>query len=163
MAKRLPDPKLYNDFIRDLELADVYLKESRTNFEKRPTGALSYQLQETTKRLASFERGFETGIHYRLTLYENARNDEPQPFGRIEALWMAVYENPVIPTRDVFRLFKELNLPVNLWPYFRTFVHNASAQAGIPYLVLPARKALRPEQEVKRPAAHEGSRNPEEE
>lgn len=148
MPARLPDPEKYNDFIRHLELVDVYLKESRSTFARRPSGALSYQIHETTKRPLVFEGGFEAGIHYRLELYEDAKEGEPQLFGRIEALWVAIYNSPRPPDSNTFNIFKQLNLPVNLWPYFRVLVHNTSAQAGIPYLVLPARKTLSPKDEV---------------
>ncbi len=43
-------------------------------------------------------------------------------------------------TDDIFGLFKEVNLPVNTWPYFREYVHSCMGRLNLPPLVLPALK-----------------------
>ena len=41
---------------------------------------------------------------------------------------------------DFFDLFKDVNLPINTWPFFREFVSNITSRMNIPPLTLPLLK-----------------------
>ncbi|WP_157205831.1 hypothetical protein [Calidithermus timidus] len=43
-----------------------------------------------------------------------------------------------------FEVFKEINLPINMWPFAREFIHNTMARMDWPPFTLPLRK-LAPE------------------
>jgi hypothetical protein len=41
---------------------------------------------------------------------------------------------------SLFEIFRSYNLPVNVWPFFREFVHTVLARTNWPVFVLPALK-----------------------
>jgi preprotein translocase subunit SecB len=40
-------------------------------------------------------------------------------------------------TDEFFTIYRDLSLPVNVWPYFREFVQNMLGRAGYPPFTLP--------------------------
>jgi|GEM_PF-1598347 len=45
-------------------------------------------------------------------------------------------------TKSFFQVFSQLNLPVNVWPYVRTYTQFLTANMGLPSVTLPYRKNI---------------------
>ena len=45
-------------------------------------------------------------------------------------------------TKAFFQVFSQLNLPVNVWPYVRTYTQFLTANMGLPSVTLPYRKNI---------------------
>lgn len=63
--------------------------------------------------------------------------EDDRPAVSIRAEFEVKYSAAERMTDDVFTEFKQRNLPLNTWPYFREFVHAALARTGWPVFVLP--------------------------
>ncbi|RKZ28403.1 hypothetical protein DRQ26_01125, partial [bacterium] len=46
------------------------------------------------------------------------------------------HENGI--SEEMFEVFKDYNVPINTWPYFREFVSSSIARMGLPPFPLPA-------------------------
>lgn len=55
----------------------------------------------------------------------------------ISCRFEALYRVATPMTDDYFEVFSRTSLVLNTWPYFREFVHSATARMGIPALDLP--------------------------
>lgn len=47
--------------------------------------------------------------------------------------------NDIEVTTDFFDVFRDISLPVIIWPYFREYIQNMVVRAGLPPFTLPAR------------------------
>ena len=131
-----PDPEVYGRFIQGLEVRAVHLVEAEARLEGTQAGKLAFRIVE----LDPFgpeprEGGFWAGIALRLTL-----EDQGKPFAAIRLKVRAGYDAALFPDEALFRVFRERNLPVHLWPYLRLYVDFLTAQMGLPRLILPAWK-----------------------
>lgn len=139
------DPKAYAEFIRGLDLRGVLLEHLEARIRERPRGQLGFEirLDPTDKRPVPAEGGFSAGLRFTVEFLAREGTDgEERAFGRIQAVWRAVYRAREEPSGPVYELFVRQNLPVNLWPYFRVQVDELTAQMGLPRLVLPAFKTV---------------------
>jgi hypothetical protein len=58
----------------------------------------------------------------------------------ITATFELTYEAESELTDEIFAVFRRFNLPVNVWPFFREFVHTVLARVNWPVFLLPALK-----------------------
>ena len=140
-----PDPKAYAEFIRGLDLRAVLLDHLEAQIKERPRGRLSFEIRlaPTDKRPVPVDGGFSAGLRFTVEfLVREGEDGEERAFGRIQAVWRAVYRAEEEPSGAIYDLFVRQNLPVNLWPYFRVQVDQITAQMGLPRLVLPAFKTV---------------------
>ena len=56
----------------------------------------------------------------------------------VECCLIVVYDHEDGITEEMFELFRDFNVPVNTWPYFREFVGSATTRMGMPAFTLPA-------------------------
>ena len=139
------DPRVYAEFIRGVDLKAVLLEALDARLHERPGGRLGLEIHLTPadKHPVPVEEGFSAGLRFEVRfLVSKGESDEEREFGRIQAVWRAVYRSRSLPSREVFEVFAMRNLPVNLWPYFRVQVDTITAQMGLPRLVLPAFKTV---------------------
>lgn len=134
-------PEDYREFINQIELQHIVLASASIKRHGVPTfeGTLSYDQKPTKREYESSANGFEATLHYLVELREEG-ND--QPFGEIRTAFTASYRSEEEMTDVVFDVFGELNLPVNVYPYIREFVHSSTARMGFPGLVLPTLKRV---------------------
>ena len=69
--------------------------------------------------------------------------DEPENLAiKITLLFHISINTKIKFTRNFFEVFKDLNLPLNTWPYVRTYTQFLIANMGLPPLTLPFWKSL---------------------
>ncbi len=139
------DPGAYAAFIRGVDLKAVFLEALEARLYERPGGRLGLEihLSPTEKLPVPVEEGFSAGLRFEVRfLIREGEGKEEREFGRIRAVWRAVYRSSSLPSPEVFEVFAMRNLPVNLWPYFRVQVDQLTAEMGLPRLVLPAFKTV---------------------
>lgn len=54
------------------------------------------------------------------------------PVGEVRLAATAFYTSDEPMTNEIFDVFGELNLPLNVYPYVREFVHSATTRMGFP-------------------------------
>ncbi len=132
-------PAEYGQFIEGLELLEVRLV--RLNVEAR-----SFPIKPAGTRLevadeASYtpvDGGFEV-FHRYLLLATNAQPSS-EPVGRIEAEFGLRFTSVQPIGQPYFEIFRDVNLPVNTWPYWRELVQAMTARMGWPPVTLPLLK-----------------------
>ncbi|MFQ6614274.1 MAG: hypothetical protein ACE5D1_05465, partial [Fidelibacterota bacterium] len=71
---------------------------------------------------------------YRVDIPVKGRGRNPLD---IKAKYSVRFSGPDDIPEDFWRIYKELVLPIQLWPYFREFVQSITARMNIPPLTLP--------------------------
>lgn len=137
--KRQVAPQVYNEFIKQIELKWVYLENATVKRHRAPDFDKDFQYvgKEGKRSFESTDDGFRA--HYQYTISLNEIGTE-EPFAELKCTYAAAYTSNKPMTRDLFAIFKELNLPLNTWPYVREFVHGMTNRMGLPTLVLRSLK-----------------------
>lgn len=136
-AKNIKD---YNDFVGQIEIVDVCLISAKIdNFGY----AKSYSEMEFGVREKSWYENRENHIdafhRYNLT----AKDAEGrQTIAKVSMTFVATYRSEVAMTDEIFQTFKERNLPLNTWPYFREFAQGSFARMGWTGVVAPVHKIV---------------------
>ena len=132
-------PEQYNTFIEQVNLNWVYLESSTVKRHRPPNLEVSISYDEKVGRLSYelTEDGFRARYVYQIKLTE-AEHEEP--FGDIRCVYAAEYTSGLPMDNATFSVFRELNLPLNVWPYVREFVHTTTSRMGLPALVLKSLK-----------------------
>lgn len=92
--------------------------------------------EEATYQLTP--EGFSVEHHYTLLL-ENTDSGKTC-CGQIEARFVLQFASEIQMDEHLFTIFKDINLMMNTWPYWREFVQSGAARMGWPTLTLPLRK-----------------------
>lgn len=143
---KLPTPEQYNHFVNGLELRRVRLIEASVQaLEASPNPARSQVGLEESYSYRPEEDGFEAVGKFRLVVVDQ---DNLAEQGSIEVSFGFRYSSELQPEAEgfagYFEVFKEINLPINMWPFAREFIHNTMARMDWPPFTLPLRK-LAPE------------------
>jgi|GEM_PF-1778531 len=137
--RRIVPPDKYNDFLRCIQLDDLYIKDVKANlFSKIISGNISinliedFQLVENKNSLAKIE------VVYKI----NAKNNNRRIFiVNLKYVVILKLSRDDIP-KEFFELYKELSLPLHTFPYCRECVNSLISRMGLPNLILPLRKFL---------------------
>ncbi len=142
-ANDTPAPKItpeeYGNFIDGIELTKVYLSDAKVRRIRTPTldTPLSFGQEVGKNKFNNVEGGFTSTFNLHVTLLEDG-NDKP--FGDINVTYTAEYNSAKKMTKDIFEIFGSYNLPLNLYPYVREYVHTTTNRMGMPTLILPTFK-----------------------
>jgi hypothetical protein len=134
-------PEEYNEFIGGIELLQIRLATAELSSSEPPEKAVGLRA-DVSYAEASYEKvngGFRASQTYRFTGYVE---DDPDSSIELAATFNLQYRAVTPITSKMFSVFRNLNLPVNSWPYFRELVQSSLARAGWPSTVLPAFKRL---------------------
>ena len=56
---------------------------------------------------------------------------------KLSVTFCVTYNSKIPMTDELFEEFKDSNLPLNTWPYFREFVHSGVLRMGWPPFIAP--------------------------
>lgn len=132
-------PEEYGAFIAQLNISGVYLSSSTLKRMRMPNleGDLTFEEKFGRNKFEATEAGFCALYPYTISLVESG---EETPFGEIRCVFAAEYTSEMPLTKELFEVFRDLNLPLNVWPYVREYVHSATHRMGLPTLVLRSLK-----------------------
>jgi len=139
MAPPRISPEDYRRFIEQIELEHVLLSSASVRRIRAPVldGGLSFEHKFTKRDFSPVDGGFDTTLHMLVRLTD----EQPDPvFAEVRVAYTAVYQSEIEMTDDIFGVFGDLNLPVNVYPYLREYVHASTNRMGLPGLVLPTLK-----------------------
>ncbi len=125
----------YNNFISQIDIDELRLVSAQVNVLDYSYFPSSADVRWRTK--ASYENEEEQSCvshRYNATIRDELNNEVK---AKISVTFYIVYSTKIPMTDDLFEIFKERNLPVNTWPYFREFVHNITARLGWPPYIAP--------------------------
>jgi hypothetical protein len=133
---RLATPAEYNAFVARVELRAIRLAHCELNARSRHTGVLlEPHVEEESTTFRTLDDGFLVFHALRFAGVPTEGNDDPVS---IRATFELDYSADVAINDELFAVFRRYNLPVNVWPFFREFIHTVLARANWPVFVLPA-------------------------
>ncbi len=132
---KLLSNKEYNNFIKQIEVEDIHVVSAKTNILDYSYFPSSAEVKWRTK--ASYEKQdeqFNVFHKYNVTIYDKETKEAK---AKIIVNFLVIYSSKIPISDDLFAKFKVRNLPLNTWPYFREFVHNAIMRMGWPPFIAP--------------------------
>ncbi|MFC2047218.1 hypothetical protein ACFLTK_02945 [Chloroflexota bacterium] len=128
----------YNAFIEQTEIVSI-----RAISAKIDDIAYSESPVDTTvkyREKVSYENNdneFNAFHRYNVTIADRETGDAKV---KLSVTFCVTYSSKIPMNNDIFNVFKERNLPLNTWPYFREFIHNSLARFGWPDIIAPLHK-----------------------
>lgn len=134
-----PNSEKYREFIKTIELRDIKLIELNTHIiEEQPTtdNVLKVDIK-TTNEHKIFNNILIFYVNYILTMKQSKK-----VVLKIKAIYKVDYEllKRIEIDEKTIDFFSEMNLPLNVWPFFRELCNDITAKMRIPSLVLPLLK-----------------------
>ena len=130
------DPAIYNAFIGQIELSSIWLSSSAIENPGGPgnPGEASIDIAASA-RWESVEDGFVAFHAYGVRIEVT-----DSKVANISVTFGLEFKSEQTMSEWLFAVFQEVNLPVNTWPYLRSFLADALGRMGWPPLTLPAFK-----------------------
>lgn len=127
--------KEYNNFINQIEIVNVYLISAKIDnlSHEEPSSGVEFGIRE--RSWYENRKNYIDCYHrYILTAKDDA---EGQKVALVSITFVAVYQSEIPMSNEIFQTFKERNLPLNTWPYFREFVQSSFMRMGWTAVVVP--------------------------
>jgi hypothetical protein len=125
----------YNNFVGQIEIIDICLISAKID---NLVYAKSHPEIEFSIRERAWYENQDCHIdafhRYSLTAKDA---DNKHNIAKVSVTFVVKYESKIPMTEEIFRAFKERNLPLNTWPYFREFVQNTFMRMGWTAVVVP--------------------------
>ena len=125
----------YRKFIRQVDIRDVRVVAARMDVIDRDYYPSSSLVSWTVD--AEYEPtgdGFNVLHRYRVRVRNKGSKQDK---ARISVTFLVTYTSKIAVNDELFDVFRERNLPINTWPYFREFVHNSLMRMGWPPFIAP--------------------------
>jgi len=140
-TKKTVTPEEYGAFVAGLQLDSVYMTSSSSVRNREPdvsNGAkLKYGFNSKVLKFIKSDLGFISTVKYDVDMYDDSSDE---PFCTIKTTWALEYTSDIQINDKIYSIFKDRNVPLNAWPYFREFVHSSTLRMHLPALVLPVYK-----------------------
>jgi len=125
----------YNKFVGQIEIIDVCLISAK--IENLVYAKSHPEIEFGIRERAWYENQdnhIDAFHRYSLTA-KDAENK--QNIAKVSVTFVVKYESEIPMTEDIFKAFKERNLPLNTWPYFREFAQSSFLRMGWTSVVVP--------------------------
>lgn len=128
-------PEEYKKFIDNLRLLRIELIQTDFKREEVFEFPAKVTIKEDSKyNILDEKQGLYSVLnHHQLTAV--SKNKE-KPGLKIDVTFKFTYQDTVPLTDEIFKIFSKQSLVLHSWPYFRQFVQDLAARAGLPPLVL---------------------------
>lgn len=129
-------PEEYRRILDGIELKNILISNIKADLKHE---LLTEGMKIVIKDDAQYEMREDDFIiknKYILT----AKNQANKIALKIECVFIVVFETKYEITDGFFEIYKDLSLPLNVWPFFRELVNSTTARMNIPPLTLPLLK-----------------------
>ncbi len=134
------EPSEYRSMLKAMQLEGIWLEEcsaklrkdraaDKSQVEVSVTDKLSYEI--LSENLLNIVHSFELVA---------TPGDKKEYVLKILSTFKLRYRSEVSLSEDFVEIFKNRNVPVNTWPYFREFIQNMTQRMNLPALTLPLLK-----------------------
>ncbi len=131
------DPAIYGAFIGQIELASIWLSSSSVENPGAPDIPWEASIDiAANAHWESAEDGF-VAFH----AYDVKIEVTESKIAGISVTFGLGFKSEQAMSEELFTVFQDVNLPVNTWPYLRSYVADSLGRMGWPTLTLPAFKA----------------------
>lgn len=136
--KQTIPPAKYNEYLKYIDLEDVYLKQIKGNLG---TKELSAQVNLSFNEKALLLELKDDYAKVRMNYQIKAKHGQKIIFN-LSAEYLIVFHLAHRIPAEFFELYNKYSLPLQTFPYFRELVNSMISRMGLPSLVLPLRKFL---------------------
>lgn len=129
-------PEDYRKILTGIDLKNILLSDLKASIKHE---LLTDGLKIGIKEDAQYSYEDEELIiksKYALT----AKNNDKKIVIKIESVFIVVFESTSSINDEFFEIYKEISLPLNVWPFFRELVNSITSRMNIPPLTLPLLK-----------------------
>ncbi len=136
----MPTPEEYGNFINGIQIEDVRLVELKVEAKEATINPAETALRvNDSSRFDNLSDGFEIFHTYHL-IFESVSKEDNQ--GEIKATFGIRFTSETKLTESYFKIFSQINLKMNTWPYWREIVQNMISKMGWPGFTMPLLKTL---------------------
>ncbi len=136
--------KKYNEFIHSLELVDIYIAELTFKRLKDIPENNQVRVKVTIKATKNEYKKVETDLyeitHRVLFKLEYVKEGHRNLFFELKVTFKLFYRSKHELTDEIFKIFVERNVPVNVFPFLREIVCNSMYRTGLPPILIPLKK-----------------------
>ncbi|MCD4652453.1 protein-export chaperone SecB [bacterium] len=138
------DKKKYEEFVKKVELVSIVLANSHAEknpeFTPSPGLTLSYELSESIEEKRFTDPFLTAYPEYQIHAFlEDTETGKKEEFFKISVKFEIIYRLPEFNDK-LWEIFSSINVPLNIWPYLREYVHNTTMRFGLPPLLLTVRQ-----------------------
>ena len=133
--KRVLSTKSYNEFVSQIQITKLHIVSAQ--FKMLDYSYFPSSAEVKWRKGASYEQTeeqFNVSHRYNVTIWDKKAKGAK---AKISVTFRVVYSSKIPISDELFEIFKGRNLPLNTWPYFREFVHNAIIRMGWPSFIAP--------------------------
>ena len=136
-TEKLLSPEEYGEILKELKFNNIYLKKGnffvdRENFFKNEK--IELKLSDEAKFKKKKDGTIDVLHNFKLHAF-NIGSDKK--LLSIECNFCLNFSSKKVFSGDFFEIFKDVNLPINSWPFFREFIFNTTSRMNIPPLTIP--------------------------
>ncbi len=126
-------PQEYRSILDDIELQSLYLKKLDSYILHDQIGEGMSVVIKDNSTYSNTDEGFIAESRYTL----NAKNQQKKIVLKIDCVYAIIFESSKNITDPFFEIYKDMSLPLNVWPFFREMVNSITSRMNIPPLTLP--------------------------
>lgn len=131
-------PQEYAEFVRQLELTDIWLARASVENHYGPGAAAQARLQVSSHDTFELQPdGFDAYVEYRVAVMDE---NTTETLGVILVEFGTHFLSEQRLSPDLFEVFRRTNLPVNTWPYLREFLQSTASRMNWQAVTLPVYK-----------------------
>ena len=131
-------PVEYNKILKGITLETLFLINSKCEF--KPYDKFTDELVIKINEANEFnDKDNRININYKYSLSASPKVEKVKLLN-IQAEYLIVLKSKEKFSDDFYDIYKQLSLPINIWPFFREFVNNMTSRMNIPPLTLPLLK-----------------------
>lgn len=136
--------KKYNEFIHSLELVDIYVAELTFKRLKNIPENNQIPVKVTLKSTKNEYKRVKTNLyeitHRVLFKLEYVEESQEKLFFELKVTFKLFYRSKHELNDEIFKIFVEKNIPVNVFPFLREIVCNSMYRAGLSPILIPLKK-----------------------
>jgi hypothetical protein len=146
-SERIQILKNFNNFIKQIDIIDIRILSSKFDnlgCEELPSNnRINYTTKEWYENKED-QSEFHTFQQYNVSIRDGDKVSKKKVAG-LSVTFRVVYYSKIPMIDEFFNIFKNSNLPLNTWPYFREFTHSIFSRMGWANIIAPAYKIQPPQ------------------
>jgi len=135
------EPKKYINILKKIELDEIYLEACSSELTREHI-KLQESLEVNIRDKASYEQ-LKNKLRIKHKYFLTAKTPKTGKDFAIKAsvTFCLIFATQEPIEKEFFDIFREINLPLNSWPYFREFIQSMTQRMNVPPLTLPLIKS----------------------
>ncbi len=130
-------PEKYRQILEGIELQNILLSEIKASVKHE---LFTEKMKINIKDESEYEFKDDKFIVINKYVLTSRNNKQKKNALKIEATFKIFFESENEINDGFFEIYREISLPLNIWPYFRELVNSITARMNIPPLTLPLLK-----------------------